>query len=396
MVNLWGCRCYLFEIEERRVREAVMNSRRMTQTIWEQEKSRTPSRMKKLQKKNKKKWILRSVIIFAVLLLGFGGYVFFTFWNALGKGYKQASLSQYRTAPVTLDKPFTILFMGTDNYDSDAKKLNDPNKFGERTDVLMLMAVDPVKKKALIVNIPRDTIVPIAHTNGVRTKINAAYNYAFGGLTNEKIDPTQNVLDTVSHFLGGVSIDYYAHIDFKGFIDLVNALGGVDVNVPYKFEISTFDRVCYFHQGSMHLNGQCALPYVRQRHSDPHGDHGRNLRQQQVIEQIINKLGSFSSITEVSGIADAIGNNLTYDIPPDDFLPLATLYKSIPKSNIEQFEGGVLGGATTSNGVTIHGTDYVVIKASDKRKLYNELVSMGIPHGSNPDFITYYTPSSGK
>ncbi|MCH5586624.1 LCP family protein [Shimazuella sp. AN120528] len=357
---------------------------------------RTPSRMKKLHKKNKKKWMIRSLIIFFVILIGIGCYIFFTFWNALGKGYKDAPISQYRSAPVTLDKPFTLLLMGTDNYNSDKKKLNNPEAFGERTDVLMLLAVNPEKKQALIVNIPRDTIVPIANTNGVRTKINAAYNYAFGGLTNKKVDPTQNVLDTVSNFLGGVAIDYYAHINFKGFIDLVNAVGGVDVYVPYSFHISTFDRVCRFKTGPMHLNGECALPYVRQRHNDPNGDHGRNIRQQQVIEKLISKLGSFSSLTDVSGIANAIGDNLSYDIPPSNFLPLASLYKSIPKKNIEQFQGGVLGGTSANNGVSLGKSDYVVIKASDKQKLYEKLVEMGIPHGAKPDFVTYKHPSSGK
>lgn len=358
--------------------------------------TRTPSRMKKLKKKKTKKWVWRTVIILFIVILGIAGYIFFTFWNALGKGYKQAPVSKYRSAPVTLDKPFTILLMGTDNYDTSEAKLKNPNAFGERTDVLMLISINPQKKKALVVNIPRDSIAPIAHTNGVRTKINAAYNYAFGGLTNEKVDPTQNVIDTVSNFLGGVSIDYYAHIDFKGFIDLVNAVGGVNVYVPYSFHISTFDRVCRFKTGPAHLNGECALPYVRQRHDDVHGDHGRNLRQQQVIKQIIAKLGSFGSLADVSGIANAIGDNLKYDIPPENFLPLAELYKSIPAKNIEQFQGGVLGGTNTGDATTVGKTDYVVIRAEDKQKLYDKLVELGIPHGSTPNFVTYRHPSRGK
>ena len=285
------------------------------------------SRKKRVNHKKRKKWVLRISLFSLVAILIAGIYFVGTIWGALTKGHdSNQKKSKFRTEQVDINKdPFTVLFIGTDQYNRKAEEQ------AYRVDVLMLAAVNPKKKTIKLVSIPRDTYAAIAHTDGFKTKINAS---AYWG-KQKGINPIQNVRETIENLLYGVPIDYYVKINFKGFIDIVNAVGGVDVNCPMTFRISTFDRKVQFYKGPMHLSGEEALPYVRMRKQDPLGDHGRNKRQQEVIGKILDKIVSFKSISNFSDILNAVGNNLTYSVDPNEFLSLATIYKDTPKENIK-------------------------------------------------------------
>lgn len=283
---------------------------------------------------HRKKWVLRISLFSLVAILVFGIYFVGTIWGAFTKGHDTSQQrSKYRTQDVNIDRdPFTVLFIGSDQYNVEKEQ----ETF--RTDVLMLAAVNPKKKTIKIVSIPRDTYATIAHTDGFKTKINAA---AYWGKV-KGINPVQNTRETVENLLYGVPVDYYVKINFKGFIDIVNAVGGVDVNVPFNFTTTTFgSRSVTYKKGPMHLNGQDALPYVRMRHQDPLGDHGRNTRQQDVIKNLLDKIVSFQSLSNFTQLTDAVGNNLSYSIDPSDFLTLATIYKDTPKKNIETITANV-------------------------------------------------------
>ncbi len=292
------------------------------------------SRKRRVNHNQRKKWILRISLFSLVTILVIGIYFIGSIWGAFTKGHDTSQQkSKYRNQEVDINKdPFTVLFIGSDQYDSEKEK----EVF--RTDVLMVAAVNPQKKTIKIVSIPRDTYATIAHTDGFKTKINAS---AYWGKV-KGVNPVQNTRETVENLLYGVPIDYYVKINFKGFIDIVNAVGGVDVDVPFDFRTITFgSRVLHYKKGHRHLSGQSALPYVRMRHEDPLGDHGRNIRQQQVMSALLDKIVSFDSLSNFTQITDAVGNNLSYSVNPSEFLSLATIYKDIPKQNIESITAKV-------------------------------------------------------
>lgn len=280
--------------------------------------------------RSRSKWWLRISLLLVCLVVGIAGFVGYSIWGAVSKGQLDQRVSKLREKEVNIQKePFTILFIGVDQYSTkeEAQEL--------RTDVLMVASINPTTHSVKLVSIPRDTLTEIANTDGYKTKINAA---AYWG-KQKGYDPLENVRETVEDFLGGVPIDYYAKINFKGFIDIVNAVGGVDVNVPLNFKIETFGNKVYkFEKGPAHLTGEQALPYVRMRKQDPEGDFGRQKRQQEVMSQILDRIVSFNSLIKIQEIASAVGNNLTYTIPTSDFLSFMKIYQETPKQNIESIQ----------------------------------------------------------
>jgi LCP family protein required for cell wall assembly len=338
------------------------------------------SRKKRVNHKKRKKWVLRVSLFSLVAILIVGIYFVGTIWGALTKGHDtDQTKSKYRTQEVDINKdPFTVLFIGTDQFDSKAEKED-----AYRTDVLMVASVNPQKKTIKLVNIPRDTYATIAHTDGFKTKINAA---AFWG-KKKGVNPIQNTRETIETLLYGVPIDYYVKINFKGFIDIVNAVGGVDVNVPMTFRISTFDRVVQFNKGPMHLSGEEALPYVRMRKKDPMGDHGRNKRQQEVINKILDKIVSFNSVSNFTQITSAVGDNLSYSINPSEFLSLAQIYKNTPKQSIETLTAKV-------EDQKVNGVWYSFMKQEERRRISTILKQeLGLPTNDNGEADTSTDPT---
>jgi polyisoprenyl-teichoic acid--peptidoglycan teichoic acid transferase len=332
------------------------------------------SRKKRVNHRKRKKWILRISLFSLLTILIVGIYFIGTIWGAFTKGHDTSQQkSKYRAQEVDINKdPFTVLFIGTDQYDANAEKE------AYRTDVLMVAAVNPQKKSIKLINIPRDTYSTIAHTDGFKSKINSA---AYWG-TQKGVNPIQNTRETVESFLYGVPMDYYVKINFKGFIDIVNAAGGVDVNVPLSFRISTFgSKVIDFKKGPMHLNGEEALPYVRMRKKDPMGDHGRNKRQQEVIAKLLDKIVSFQSISNFTKITDAVGSNLAYSINPSEFLSLATIYKNTPKQDFETLTAAV-------SDQKVDGVWYTFMSVNERQrisKIFKEELGLSTSDQTSPN-----------
>lgn len=332
-----------------------------------------------------KKWVFRISLIVLCLFVGIVSYIGYSIWGAVSKGQLQQKISKHREKKINIKKdPFTILLIGVDQYSSkeEAEEL--------RTDVLMVASINPKTNSIKLVSIPRDTLAEIANTKGYRTKINAA---AYWG-KRKGYDPIENVRETVENFLGGVPIDYYAKINFKGFIDIVDAVGGVDVNVPLDFKISTFgNKVFTFKTGPMHLTGEQALPYVRMRKKDPLGDFGRQKRQQEVISQILDRMVSFNSITKLEEISNAVGNNLSYTIPTSEFFTLMKIYQQIPKENIE-----TLQIQTTPQ--RINGGSYEIVSKKERLRI-NQILkdhlsiknNSSIEEKESPDAPTVQEPN---
>ncbi|SFS44923.1 cell envelope-related function transcriptional attenuator common domain-containing protein [Marininema halotolerans] len=143
-----------------------------------------------------------------------------------------------------------------------------------------------------------------------------------------------NTVLTLENYLN-TPIKYYVKVNFNGFIDVTDSLGGVDVDVPFDFNIRLFYKYYNFKKGPAHLNGHEALAYVRMRKSDPRGDAGRNERQREVIQSLMKQSMSFNSIGKMDDILKAVGKNVSHNMKLSEMLELQSIYRSIPKKNME-------------------------------------------------------------
>lgn len=273
--------------------------------------------------RKKRKWRTWRIITLLILLVGLGGgsYFAYDFYNsakgATDKIYQEIDRSKipnHRDEEIEVTKdPFTVLIAGVDDQEG-----------GARSDVLMLATVNPNTEKVVMLSIPRDTRTYIP-SFGYNSKINHSYN--------EGIEAT---IEAVNELVD-IPIDYYIATNFNGFEDIVDTLGGVNVDVPFTFKSQLTGSLKWktYEEGEMELNGNEALAYVRMRKDDPMGDHGRNERQQQVIKALVDKAARFSTITKVNEIMDDLGNNVKTNIPPSKFLSYVQLYAKIKNANIE-------------------------------------------------------------
>jgi LCP family protein required for cell wall assembly len=178
-------------------------------------------------------------------------------------------------------KPLTFLVVGSDTR-ADVPAGERPDG---RSDVMMLVRFTGDRQNAQVISLPRDSWVSIP---GVGTsKLNAAY--AYGG-------PTL-LVQTVEN-MTGVRIDHYAAIDFQGFVEMTDSLGGVDVQVA---ETTTNGPYTYA-AGLNHLDGDEALYYVRQRYGLPGGDFDRVKRQQQYLRSVFGALSQQNVFTDVGAL----------------------------------------------------------------------------------------------
>ncbi len=236
-------------------------------------------------------------------------------------------------------KPISILLMGVDRRENEQG----------RADTLMVLTVNPKEKSTQVVSIPRDTRTEIVG-HGTVDKIN--HSYAFGGAAM--------TINTVQNFLN-IPIDYYVETDMDGFVEIIDAIGGIDVNNAFAFSSGGHS----FEEGNIHMGGEEALAYVRMRKSDPEGDFGRQKRQQQVVEAIIQKGLSVKSITNYSDILDVISANVETNISFDTMKDIAKNYRDAAQS----FVSLTLPGA----GQKIDGIYYYVVADQDRLNLSMQL-----------------------
>lgn len=277
------------------------------------------SRSQRPKKRKRKLRVFRVTLLAIVILLVGAGVYFYNIYNdvvnAVDKMHNPLSrtVSQKRTTGVKFNKqdPITILLVGVDKRKGDSG----------RTDSMIVATVNPKTKTTTLVSIPRDTKTKIVSTTNPSknqiTKINAAY--AYGGI--------EMTLDTVENFLN-VPIDYYVQVNMEGFKDIVNAVGGIDVDNKYAFEL---DGVT-LKKGPQHLNGLQALEYARMRHEDPRGDFGRQDRQKEVITKVIHKGASISTLTNYNKILTALEDNIQTNLTIDDITGIQSQYKSAAKT----------------------------------------------------------------
>jgi LCP family protein required for cell wall assembly len=202
------------------------------------------------------------------------------------------------------------------------------------TDSIIVASVDPKTYQTALLSVPRDTYVNIPGTKSY-TKINALYARAEDKDSSGKsgIDDLKTVLTDIT----GQPIDYYIALDFDGFKQIINELGGVKIQVPKDIHDERYPGPNYSYQtfdikaGLQNLDGETALKYVRTRH-DEDGDFGRAYRQQQILEAARSKsfsLGTILNIPKISDLLDTLGGHLRTDIQLDEMNSFLDLINKI-------------------------------------------------------------------
>jgi LCP family protein required for cell wall assembly len=297
------------------------------------------------KRRKKKKWLRWIGGIVAVLLIGTGVFAYSVYHNVkqtLNQMHEDVNWkSEKRSNDVSFEKktPISILLIGVDERKGDRG----------RADSLIVMTVNPNKKSIEMVSVPRDTRTEIVG-KGTKDKIN--HSYAFGGV--------EMTMATVEHFLD-IPIDYYIKVNMESFRDIVNAVGGVTVDNPFAF---TYEGTT-FPKGKITLDGDKALKYSRMRKEDPRGDFGRQDRQKQIIEAIIEKGASFSSLTNYSDVLAAIGKNIKTNLTFDEMKEIQANYKDA-RQHIEQLH-------ITGQGTKINGIYYLLVPEKERLAISNKL-----------------------
>lgn len=277
-----------------------------------------------------------------VVLALIGGIAAYGYANHLDKNLQRTDAFSQITGgrpAKTVDGALNVLIVGSDSRDPDS---SDDTANAWRADTLMLMHIPADHKSAQIVSIPRDLYVAIptsnsaACTSASNNKINASF--AFGGLPR--------AVHTVE-CLTNVHIDNVAAIDFGGFKDVTDALGGVDLSVDQTItSIHKPHRV--FTKGTMHMNGDQALDWVRQRKQFARGDFARMQHQQQFLIALMDKAsssGTLSNPAKLNSFLKAVTAAVTVD---NDFslTDMAVQFRNLRSSDITFLTSPNLGSAT--------------------------------------------------
>jgi LCP family protein required for cell wall assembly len=242
------------------------------------------------------RWSRIALIAGAVVVIGaiIAAISLYGYSSGLDKDLKRTDAFSdiTRGRPVkTVDGALNVLLVGSDSRDPDSK---DDQANAWRADTLIMMHIPADHESAQLVSIPRDLWVPIPTSNsapcgsGSRAKINASF--AFGGLPR--------AVRTVE-CMTDVHLDHVMAIDFGGFKDVVDALGGVDLKVDQSIT-SIHKPYRKFTKGTMHMNGTVALDWIRQRKQFARGDFARMQHQQEFLKAIMDKAASSGTLSNPS------------------------------------------------------------------------------------------------
>ncbi len=248
------------------------------------------------------------IIIASVAIILLAGYLAFDYYFRLPFNVTQEPQSTNEVPEKPQFGEFNILILGLDGRQG----------IGNRTDTIMVATIDGETNQAKLLSIPRDTRVKV---KGAWDKINAAY--AYGGL-----ELTQQ---TVSDFLG-IKLDRYAIIDFKSLVSLVDAVGGLEIDVPVRMYVPL--EGIDLQPGLQHLNGEQVLAYVRFRDTK-NGDIDRVERQQEAIKILLEKVLRTENISKLGQFVQIAQDNVKTDLTAKEMIALGRIAPEIMEIGIE-------------------------------------------------------------
>ncbi len=246
------------------------------------------------------------------------------------KKMKKASSSSVETASSgkSITEPFTILLMGIDSTDEVLSENAIANG-----DTLILVTFNPKTLNATMFSIPRDSYVPISCWSGKpENKITHAAAYG-----------NDCMINTIEDYFD-VNIDYYAKINFKGLVKLVDAVGGVEMNVEKELctdDSSRGSQIC-IQPGQQVLNGEQALVYARNRKQLANGDFGRAEHQQEIIKALINKIKTIDDVSTFMNILNTVSNSMDTNLTTKQILSFYNVGKDILKKSLSSDESDIV------------------------------------------------------
>jgi LCP family protein required for cell wall assembly len=250
------------------------------------------------------KFFVVPLLIVVILLVAGSVWFYESNVNALKSVHTgNQSVSQ----KVESGQPFSVLLLGTD---TGAEGRVDRGN----SDTMIVITVDPKDKKTILYSIPRDTMAQIAGQgqDGIQ-KINAAYN----------IGTSKTAKRTVQDLLN-VPIDYTVVIDMKALEKTVDFVDGVDINSPMTVTQSGIT----IPKGNNHLYGKAALAYSRMRDDDPNGDYGRQLRQQQILAGVVQKMKQPKYLIKLPKLIKSLGTDASTDFTSQEISEIPLKYHS--------------------------------------------------------------------
>lgn len=293
----------------------------------------------------------------------------------------------------SLTEPFTILLMGVDGVGNGIKNMT------ANGDSLILLTFNPNTFSTTMLSIPRDSYVPITCMGNKKNKI------AHSALGGDKC-----MINTVQNLVG-INIDYYAKINFNGIVQLVDTLGGIDVDIEYSFceqnsNRDFGDNMIYVEKGFQTINGEQALAYSRNRHTNPEycseewnkyysDDFVRSEHQQEIIKAILNKIKNVKDINTIYNILNTISNNMETNMDVDTILSFYNVGKELSSKfnkdnhiddiiNIEKLSLSGYGATiydysqVTDSGSKLLLWDYVLYKGSVNDVIKAMKVNLGL------------------
>ena len=273
------------------------------------------NRFKRLPRYGRILIIVFSAIIF-VGAAGAGG--FFLYLNSINSTINSLNTAEVENIldPIeSPEEPVTILILGRDSRDTEGER--------GRTDTIMLLYLDPEKAAGSLLSIPRDTLVEIPGYG--EDKINAAYAYGGEELT----------IRTIQEFIGA-EINHYITLDFQGFVDLIDAMDGVDITIDRP--LVDPKSGANLSPGDHHLTGEQALAYTRSRATEL-GDIGRIQRQQHLFKELMDQKLNIQYLSNTIHYFNILIDNTRTDL---DVMTILRYSKAALSLNLENFETGII------------------------------------------------------
>lgn len=234
--------------------------------------------------------------------------------------FETEKVNPQKASHVEYEAPFNVYISGIDTYGSLSTVA--------RTDVNLVLSINPTTRKILITSIPRDTYMPIA----------GGGNNQGDKLTHSGIYGIEASIETLENFLD-TDINYYARVNFNSLIRVVDILGGINVQNDRSFSAFNGD---YFESGDIYLTGERALTFSRERKNLPGGDNDRGKNHIKVIEGIIKKALSPSILFNYNSLMDEMYNSMDTNMPTSKLIEL--INAQIENNKSWSFDNAVIEG----------------------------------------------------
>ncbi|WP_242323673.1 LCP family protein [Faecalibaculum rodentium] len=288
---------------------------------------------------------------------------------------KSAANDPDSVADITRD-PFTVLISGNDSYGS----LNE----NSRSDVNMLLTIDPRTQVVLITSIPRDSYLTMSCK-----KDETACSSVDDKLTHTGLYGVGTTESTIEDYLG-IEINYTVRVNFSSLVNLVDAMGGIDVEIPEGLEVDTFyaNGTEGVKAGWNHLEGERALAFARERHAYQDGDNQRIRNQQQVMRALIDKIISPELLFRYPALMDAVSVAFETNMPADQIKSFLR-YELLRRPNWQIISYAIAGEPDTQLSGTIGSYVAVTIPRPEMTDAARTLILM-TENGDSADEVRSY------